>query len=69
MNEQNNLDLTSNSSANELANKKLNQEEVSYSPIISENTRSELTRKVMTVSELNRLANQILTQSFQLFCW
>jgi exodeoxyribonuclease VII large subunit len=30
-------------------------------------TNLDLTRKVMTVSELNRLANQILTQSFPLF--
>lgn len=67
MNEQNNLDLTSSSPANDSTNKTLSQEEFSYSPAIPENPRSELTRKVLTVSELNRLANQILTQNFPLF--
>lgn len=54
MNEQNNLDFLSKlPTSSDSASTELN--------------RIDLNRKVMTVSELNRLANQILTQSFPLF--
>ncbi len=58
MNEQNNLDLSNDLPGTRPANTDLTRVDLN---------RTDLNRKVMTVSELNRLANQILTQSFPLF--
>lgn len=59
MNEQNNLDfLIKLPTSSDSASTELNRTDLN---------RTDLNRKVMTVSELNRLANQILTQSFPLF--
>ena len=59
MNEQNKLDFHSQP----LVSQDLSRDELARNDL----NPTDLKRKVMTVSELNRLANQVLTQSFPLF--